>query len=98
MKRLSLMKLLPFMILALSLPLMSAVRGKVRVLVTDSQGNPIPGVKISLVSMKTAVMKFEITTNERGMATHGSLENHNFEFTFEKEGYQIGSPPLFFKS
>jgi tetratricopeptide (TPR) repeat protein len=88
MKRFRLMKLLPFMIFVLSLPVMSAVRGKVRVYVTDSQGKPLPGVKITLVSMRSSIIKHEIATNERGIATHASLENHNFEFTIEKEGYQ----------
>jgi tetratricopeptide (TPR) repeat protein len=71
-----------------TLPLISAVRGKVRIYITDSKGNPIEGVKVSLVSQRTSVVKHVIYTNKRGMATHGSLENHVFEFTFEKEGYQ----------
>jgi tetratricopeptide (TPR) repeat protein len=72
----------------LTLPLMSAVRGKVRIYITDSKGKPIEGVKITLISQRTSVIKHVIYTNKRGMATHGSLENHVFEFTFEKEGYQ----------
>lgn len=82
--------ILPFLLLTLilTLPLMSAIRGKVRIFVTDSKGNPIPSVKITLVSMKTSVVKHEIYTNKKGIAIHGSLENHVFEFTFEKEGYQ----------
>lgn len=38
--------------------------------------------------MRTSIVKYVIYTNKKGIATHGSLENHVFEFTFEKEGYQ----------
>ncbi|NIM58453.1 MAG: tetratricopeptide repeat protein [Candidatus Aminicenantes bacterium] len=71
-----------------TLPLIGAVRGKVRVFITDSKGKPIEGVKVTLISQRTSVVKHVIYSNKRGMATHGSLENHIFEFTFEKEGYQ----------
>ena len=69
------------------LTLTGEIRGKVRIFVTDVKGNPIPGVKVTLVSQKSAVIKHELLTNDKGLAIHGSLENHVFEFTFEKEGY-----------
>ncbi|MGD8538824.1 MAG: tetratricopeptide repeat protein [Candidatus Aminicenantes bacterium] len=72
----------------ITLPLMSAVRGKVRIYIADSKGNPIEGVKVTLVSQRTSTVTHVIYSNSRGMATHGSLENHIFEFTYEKEGYQ----------
>jgi len=69
------------------LTLRSEIRGKVRIFVADTKGNPIPCVKITMVSTSSAVITHEIRTNEKGIATHGSLENHVFEFTFEKKGY-----------
>ncbi|UCC38693.1 MAG: tetratricopeptide repeat protein [Candidatus Aminicenantes bacterium] len=71
-----------------TLPVIGAIRGKVRIFLTDSKGKPIEGVKVTLESQRTSVIKYVIYSNKRGMATHGSLENHIFEFTFEKEGYQ----------
>jgi len=89
MKTQKVIKILLLFVFIFSLPLMSAVRGRIRILVTNSNWEPIPGVKITLISTKTATVKHTIFTNKRGVATHGSLENHVFEFTFEKEGYQL---------
>ena len=63
------------------------IRGRLRLYVADTAGNPIPGVKITLVSAQASVITREITTNDSGVATHGSMENHWFEVTFEKKGY-----------
>jgi tetratricopeptide (TPR) repeat protein len=83
------MIIIPLLIVAVlcSLTLRGEIRGKVRILVTDIKGNPVPGVKITLVSQKSSVIRHEIFTNDKGLAIHGSLENHVFTFTFEKEGY-----------
>jgi tetratricopeptide (TPR) repeat protein len=89
MKTPKLIKLLLLLVFIFSLPLMSAIRGRIRILVTNSKWEPLSGVKITLISTKTAIVKHTIFTNTRGVAIHGSLENHVFEFTFEKEGYQL---------
>ncbi len=69
-------------------PLSSIILGRLWILVTDSKGAPIPGVKISIVSTRTAVFKKQITTDKEGIAVQGGLENHIFEVTCEKEGYK----------
>jgi len=88
MKTPRLIKILLLLVFIFSLPLMSAIRGRIRILVTNSKWEPLSGVKITLISTKTATVKHTIITNTKGVATHGSLENHVFEFSFEKEGYQ----------
>ena len=70
------------------LPVQGIIRGKLLVRVVDSQGEPIEGVKINLVSQKTSTSTYTIYTNAKGVATHGSLENHVFALTLEKDGYQ----------
>jgi len=68
--------------------LIGDTKGKIRISVKNSKGDPIPEVKITLISTQIPTIKYVIITNERGIAVHGALENHFFEFTFEKEGYQ----------
>lgn len=65
-----------------------AVLGKLRVQVLDSQGKPIPGVKITLQSTRVSTVVFEITTKKNGVAVQTGLQNHVFIVTLEKEGYQ----------
>jgi Flp pilus assembly protein TadD len=68
--------------------LYSAVLGKLRMKVVDSEGNPIAGVKITLHSTRVTTMVYHITTGKKGIALQNGLLNHVFTVTLEKEGYQ----------
>lgn len=75
-------------VLAVALVIYGAVLGKLRVKVVDSQGEPIPGVKITLQSTRVSTVVFNITTKKNGVAVQTGLQNHVFIVTLEKEGYQ----------
>ncbi len=74
--------------LILSAALVGDTKGKLRITVKNSKGDPIPGAKITLVSTQIPAIRYQIVTKDRGIALHGALENHYFEITIEKEGYQ----------
>lgn len=86
------MKVKPIIILIIAVSLVaalySAVLGKLRMKVTDSEGNPIAGVKITLHSTRVSTMVYHITTGKKGIALKNGLLNHIFTVTLEKEGYQ----------
>jgi len=66
----------------------SAVLGKLMITVTDSKGNAIPGVNVTLQSTRVSTIVFNLSTRENGVALQTGLENHVFFVTLEKEGYQ----------
>jgi tetratricopeptide (TPR) repeat protein len=86
------MKVKPIIILiitvSLAASLYSVVLGKLRMKVVDSKGNPIAGVKITLLSTRVSTMEFKITTDKKGIALQNGLLNHVFTVTLEKDGYQ----------
>ena len=65
-----------------------AVLGKFRAAVTDSEGNPVPGVTVHLKDTRDSATQYTITTRKNGIAIQVGLKNHVFEVTLEKEGYQ----------
>jgi tetratricopeptide (TPR) repeat protein len=75
-------------VLATALVIYGAVLGKLRMLVQDSQGKAIPGVKITLQSTRVSTVVFELATKKNGVAVQTGLQNHVFIVTLEKEGYQ----------
>jgi tetratricopeptide (TPR) repeat protein len=75
-------------VLAAAFAIYGAVLGKLRVLVLDSGGKPIPGVKITIQSTRVSTVVFKITTKKNGVAVQTGLQNHVFIVTLEKEGYQ----------
>lgn len=68
--------------------LYSGVLGKLKISVIDSKGEPIPGVKITLVDTQTKTNRFTLTTKKNGVAIKNGINNHVFDVTLEKEGYQ----------
>ena len=61
-------------------------RGRLRGVVTDNEGNPIPDVKVKLFHVKSGG-GFEISTNEKGEWTASWLRNGLWYIDFEKEGF-----------
>ncbi|MCP5106552.1 MAG: tetratricopeptide repeat protein [bacterium] len=74
--------------LLFALDLMGAVLGKMRVTVKDSEGKPVPGVKITLEDTGDSAVVYHIATRKSGVAVQVGLKNHIFRVTLEKEGYQ----------
>lgn len=68
--------------------LYSDVLGKLKILVIDSNGKPVPGVKITLTDTQTKSNTFTLTTKKTGIAIKNGINNHIFDVTLEKEGYQ----------
>ena len=68
--------------------LYSDVLGKLKISVIDSKGEPIPGVKITLVDTQIKSNTFTLTTKKNGVAIKNGINNHVFDVTLEKEGYQ----------
>lgn len=71
----------------------AGVRGNVRGVVKDSQGNPIAGVKITIQSNRVANEIYEITTDEDGRFSYVGLKPYTYKITFTKEGYQTYIEP-----
>jgi Tfp pilus assembly protein PilF len=74
--------------LSLAAGIYSAVLGKLRIVVRDSQGNPVKGVSITMQSMRVSTIVHKIKTKKNGVASQTGLKNHTFMVTIEKEGYQ----------
>jgi tetratricopeptide (TPR) repeat protein len=66
----------------------SEVLGKLKISVIDSNGKPVPGVKITLVDTQTKSNTFILITKKNGVAIKNGINNHIFDVTLEKEGYQ----------
>jgi tetratricopeptide (TPR) repeat protein len=67
--------------------LYSTVFGQLRLLVVNSEGKPIPGVKVTLEDTQISNLTFKLVTNKKGLIFKTGLQNHVFLVTFEKENY-----------
>ena len=66
----------------------AAITGSVDGTVKDmASGQPVPGVKITLVSAKTESLSFELSTDEKGHFYKSGLVPGIYKMTLEKEGY-----------
>jgi Flp pilus assembly protein TadD len=66
----------------------AAITGAVDGAIKDmSTGQPVPGVKITLVSAKTESLTFELTSDEKGHFYKSGLVPGIYKMTLEKEGY-----------
>ena len=75
-------------LLILSIPLMAEVRGKIEGTVVDEENNPIPKVKVTIISQKTTTLQFNITTNDEGKFTQVGVYPGYYQVSLKKEGYQ----------
>ena len=68
--------------------LWAAITGAVDGTIKDTAtGLPVPGVKITLVSVKTETLAFELTTDQKGHFYKSGLVPGFYKMTLEKEGY-----------
>ncbi len=64
------------------------VRGKLEGFVLDAEKNPIPKVKVSIISLKSSVKHFSVSTNEKGKFTQIGIWPGYYQVNLKKEGYQ----------
>lgn len=62
-------------------------RGRMQGTVTDTEGNPIPGVKVTAENPNVTPSTLSTTTDEDGNWAIMGFNNADWSFTFEKEGY-----------
>jgi tetratricopeptide (TPR) repeat protein len=68
--------------------LWAAVTGSVDGVIKDSAtGQPLPGVKITLVSAKSETLSYELTTDQKGHFYKSGLVPGIYKMTLDKEGY-----------
>jgi tetratricopeptide (TPR) repeat protein len=68
--------------------LWAAITGAVDGVVKDSAtGEPVPGVKITLVSAKSDTLSYELTSDQKGHFYKSGLVPGTYKMTLEKEGY-----------
>jgi tetratricopeptide (TPR) repeat protein len=74
--------------LLLSAPIAwSAVQGTIRGTVRDQDGNPIPDVRITLISMSYSAVSINIKSNKNGEFIQIGLQPDYYQIRAEKDGY-----------
>jgi Tfp pilus assembly protein PilF len=63
------------------------VQGKVRGIVTDSQGNPLEKVAVSIISVRTVSQRYETTTGKDGKFAQIGIQPGYYQIVFKKEGF-----------
>jgi len=65
----------------------SSVQGKIEGVVIDSDGNPLEKVKVTIIFIKIASRKFELTTDKEGKFIQIGLWPGYYQVNFKKSGY-----------
>ncbi len=91
----------PALILALALFLTAGgvafaqTFGRVTVVVSDDQGNPLEGVKVVVTTPELGSFREEKTTNKKGRVTVSVTDaTKTYDFHFEKEGFPSANFPI----
>jgi tetratricopeptide (TPR) repeat protein len=69
------------------LPLTASIQGTIKGTVTDLNGNPIDGVKITITSMRYAAVRFTLKSNKKGEFIQIGLQPDYYYISAEKDGY-----------
>lgn len=96
MHRLSQILTLAILVVAISAPAW-AQTAMLRGTVVDADKNPLEGVRITVTSAQLASYRKTLTTNAKGAFTlrfQASQTQFQFEFLFEKPGYQSFTQPI----
>ena len=81
------------LLLALAAPLAAAVpaaaqRGVLRGTLTDPDGNPVPGVQVSIVLADGGGRPLTVETNDSGQFTRAALRVGMYRVTMERDGWE----------
>ncbi|MFW6140069.1 MAG: tetratricopeptide repeat protein [Acidobacteriota bacterium] len=79
--------LLVSLILLYSLPVQSQYQGKLKGIVVDDEGDPIPGVDIHIISVKYARRHHDIKSKKDGGFVQVGIYPGRYTIQFQKEGY-----------
>lgn len=74
-------------LLILSIYSLGTIRGTVRGVVTDKQGNPIEGVTITISNTSYSAINYVIKTNDKGEYFQMGLQPDYYAIRAEKDGY-----------
>lgn len=66
---------------------LAGVQGSIRGIVTEKNGNPIAGVKITIVSMQYSAVKITVNSNKKGEFIQIGLQPDYYQIKAEKDGY-----------
>ncbi len=81
--------ILAFLLLVLFVAgqLSAAVQGTIRGTVKDKKGNPLEGVKITILSMSYTIVKFSVKSDKKGQFIQVGLQPDYYQMRCEKEGF-----------
>jgi len=63
------------------------VEGRIEGVVTDSEGNPLAKVTVTIISSKMSSRKFQVTTNKNGKFTQIGIWPGYYQVIFSKSGF-----------
>lgn len=86
-KYLSLSFFLAFLTAICVSPSLASVQGTIKGVVTDKNGNPIEGVKISITSMQYSAVSLTLKSNKKGEFIQIGLQPDYYQIKAEKDGY-----------
>ena len=69
------------------LPLWSDIEGRIEGIVTDSEGNLLAKVTVTITSSKMSSRKFQVTTNKNGKFTQIGIWPGYYQVSFTKAGF-----------
>jgi len=70
------------------------VHGKIAGIVTDTEGNPLEKVIISITSTKASTRRFEVSSDKDGKFSQVGLQPGFYQISFRKSGYLSSSKEL----
>jgi len=76
-----------FIIFILSIHSLGTIRGTVRGVVTDKQGNPLEGVTITISNTSYSAINYVVKTNKKGEYFQMGLQPDYYGIRAEKDGY-----------
>jgi tetratricopeptide (TPR) repeat protein len=75
------------LVLLFSMNLWPDIEGKIEGIVTDSEGNPLAKVSVTIISSKMASRKFQVTTNKDGKFTQIGIWPGYYQVSFNLFGF-----------
>jgi len=80
--------IIPLILVILILPVcLASIHGTVKGVIKDKKGNPIEGVKITIISMHYSAVKLTLKSNEKGEFIQIGLQPGYYQIKAEKDGY-----------
>jgi len=70
-----------------SLVVQAQVQGKVRGMVTDAQGNPLEKVAVTIISVKSVLQRYEVTTGKDGKFAQIGIQPGYYQVICKKDGF-----------